>query len=729
MLAQPSVRTKCVVGVLPLFLLTGVLAAAEFAGGTGTADDPYQIATAEQLCSIGSERALFDKHFVLVVDIDLDSSLPGGKVFHDAVIAPLSRGSGFAGVFDGAGHTISNLTIEGTGDVGLFGSIAPSGTVRNVGIVGANIMGSGCYVGGLVGSNEGRLIRCYCLGVVAGRDFVGGLAGESPGPVTECHGAGAVAGDNEVGGLVGASVDGRMVRCYSTATVSATGNSVGGLIGYLCGGSVTASYGTGAVSGDGYVGGLVGRSYESIVSCCYTVGAVRGGMHIGGLLGQNWAGYVTDCYSAGAVAGESTFGGLVGSNLRPEGVIGCFWDAESSGQASSVAGTGVSTAQMQDLSTFLAAGWDFTDEIANGTCDYWQMSAGGYPELCCHAGVGPLMPEGAGTAQEPYLIRDADDLGVVWFEPEAHYRLEASIDLSGIAWHRAVVPWFGGTFDGNDCVIRNLHVEGNGYLGLFGQSSPDAVISNLGLEAVEVNGTASYVGGLVGRHAGRIAASFCSGAVAGDSLVGGLVGENDGGIETSHATGAVDGTSVYAGGLTGRSYGKIAESYSAGTVHGGAHVGGLAGCNDGDIRASYSTAGTDGTGSYVGGLVGYNSGRITTSHSSGVVNGPDHVGGFVGCNEGSVATSYSRGAVDGVDLVGGFAGHNSVVGSIASSFWDIETSGWTTSAAGEGKTTTEMQTASTFLDAGWDFANETANGTDDIWWITEGQDYPRLWWE
>lgn len=24
---------------------------------------------------------------------------------------------------------------------------------------------------------------------------------------------------------------------------------------------------------------------------------------------------------------------------------------------------------------------------------------------------------------------------------------------------------------------------------------------------------------------------------------------------------------------------------------------------------------------------------------------------------------------------------------------------------------------------------ETANGTDDIWWITEGQDYPRLWWE
>jgi len=33
------------------------------------------------------------------------------------------------------------------------------------------------------------------------------------------------------------------------------------------------------------------------------------------------------------------------------------------------------------------------------------------------------------------------------------------------------------------------------------------------------------------------------------------------------------------------------------------------------------------------------------------------------------------------------------------------------------------------LKAGWDFVGETANGTEDIWWILEGQDYPRLWWQ
>jgi hypothetical protein len=60
---------------------------------------------------------------------------------------------------------------------------------------------------------------------------------------------------------------------------------------------------------------------------------------------------------------------------------------------------------------------------------------------------------------------------------------------------------------------------------------------------------------------------------------------------------------------------------------------------------------------------------------------------------------------------------------------DIETSGHSTSAGGTGKTTAEMQTASTYLQAGWDFVDETEDGSDNIWWILEGQDYPRLWWE
>ena len=70
--------------------LNGGAGAVEFAGGTGTADDPYQIATADQLIAIGSDPNLLDKCFVLVADIDLDPNLPGGRIFSEAVIAKVT---------------------------------------------------------------------------------------------------------------------------------------------------------------------------------------------------------------------------------------------------------------------------------------------------------------------------------------------------------------------------------------------------------------------------------------------------------------------------------------------------------------------------------------------------------------------------------------------------------------------------------------------------------------
>jgi hypothetical protein len=126
---------------------------------------------------------------------------------------------------------------------------------------------------------------------------------------------------------------------------------------------------------------------------------------------------------------------------------------------------------------------------------------------------------------------------------------------------------------------------------------------------------------------------------------------------------------------------------------------------------------------------GYNS--ITASYSTGTVSGNDSVGGLVGTNHdayASITTSYSTGSVTGNDNVGGLVGYN-FEGIITASLWDVETSGLLSSNGGIGKTTAEMQTASTFLNAGWDFIDETENGTEDIWCILEGQDYPRLWWE
>ncbi|MEE9398937.1 MAG: hypothetical protein V3V23_01565, partial [Dehalococcoidales bacterium] len=101
---------------------------AKYNGGMGEPDDPFQIATAEDLMLLGDSPEDYGKHFILTADIDLDPNLPGRKVFIRAVIAPNMddtelwfRGIPFHGVFDGNNHTVSHLVIEGGNFLGLFG--------------------------------------------------------------------------------------------------------------------------------------------------------------------------------------------------------------------------------------------------------------------------------------------------------------------------------------------------------------------------------------------------------------------------------------------------------------------------------------------------------------------------------------------------------------------------------------------------------------------------------
>jgi len=159
----------------------------------------------------------------------------------------------------------------------------------------------------------------------------------------------------------------------------------------------------------------------------------------------------------------------------------------------------------------------------------------------------------------------------------------------------------------------------------------------------------------------------------------------------------------------------------------GPDVGGLIAENQGYVANCYCTGMISGDWG-VGGLVGNNYGSINNCYSNSTVSGNNIVGGLVGYNYGVVIHCYSNSTVSGGWLVGGLVGSGREVDA-TSCFWDIETSGQTTSDAGTGKTTAEMQTASTFLEAGWDFIDEVDNGTDDIWKIWDGYDYPRLSWE
>ncbi len=107
------------------------------------------------------------------------------------------------------------------------------------------------------------------------------------------------------------------------------------------------------------------------------------------------SGTITSCYATGQVSGDSRVGGLVGANS--DTVTACFWDIQTSGQTTSAGGTGKTTAQMQTLSIFTSAGWDFTNETTNGTNDVWRMCADGldYPRLNWQSTPGDFVcPDG-----------------------------------------------------------------------------------------------------------------------------------------------------------------------------------------------------------------------------------------------------------------------------------------------------------------------------------------------
>jgi len=675
--------------------LLSLPAHAKYSGGMGEPNDPYQIATAEDLMLLGETPADYDKHFILTADIDLDPNLPGRKVFDRAVIAPdtdptdqygFFQGTAFTGVFDGSGHTISHLTIKGAGYLGLFGRLASGAEVRNLGVVDVNITGSGDKIGGLVGQ---MVDTCH---------------------VTCCYSNGAVSGGLYVGGLVG-------LNAYSAGDH------------WHEGGTISECYSIAGTSGDGALGGLVGLN----------------------------TGTVTNCYSAGTVGGAGWgFGGLVG-NGSPGDVTASFWDIQTSGQTTSSGGMPKTTAEMQTTRTFLrwgTCGDEGTWTIDEGN-DYprlaWERKPGivldfrlsdflegsgteddpyliytaydietiaSFPceqdkcfRLAFLKGMGTendpyliytvdeinlinmcanyvadarfrlMFVEGRGTQENPYLLATAEQfnmIGMLQWEWDKHYKLLADIDMSafdGKDGRSAFkgIGTFTGVFDGDGHTILHLTISGGSYLGLFGQLD-SASVSNLFLQAVDISG-GGYVGGLVGKnHYGVVTSCYITGTVRGAQYVGGLVGHNDGGsIATSCSSVLVSGTWYSVGGLVGCNVGSITACYSTGAVSGG---------------------GSEKVSSGVGGLAGYNGGSITTCWSSGEVRGTtSDVGGLVGAGAGSVLYSV----------------------------WDMEISGLLGSAGGVGLTTAEM------MDPYMLGLNGFANNPN--WVLDDGRDYPRLAWE
>ena len=295
--------------------------AAAFAGGTGTAEDPYQLANGAQLAylasSVNNGETYTGKNFVLTANIDLNGLpwTPIANSFSDALLGGANYRI-FAGNFDGNGYTISKVSIgsETTpfeSDVfGLFG--ATEGKISNLNLDTVSIHGvakitSGYVIGpagGLVGYSAGSIENCHVTGLtmdmnaqnggIAGAYWIGGLVGALDGTqlINECSVSGSItekAGRGSIGGLIGElGEEAKITYSRSNVTVNVKADSYGGAD----------------------VGGFIGKgngdkNAETVIRNCYATGNVTGGAYAGGFAGSLWGLNIKNCYASGNVSQAS----------------------------------------------------------------------------------------------------------------------------------------------------------------------------------------------------------------------------------------------------------------------------------------------------------------------------------------------------------------------------------------------------------------------------------------
>lgn len=679
--------------------------------------------------------------------------------------------------------------------------------------------GAECYVGGLIGCNGayrsygtttvefyGRVRNCSFSGTVSAASrstgaCAGGLIGRNTVfflywtnkkvKVSHCHASAEVSGYNNVGGLIGYNYDTAVRSCSADAVVHGNEN-VGGLIGYIQESALGGCYSEGEVNGVRFVGGLIGQykplvyparidtavecfSYSTVngtnyvgglagVSCsltdCFAAGAVNGYSYVGGLMGIALPGSsIANCYAAAPVTGTNYSGGFAGQN---NGTIGSsFWDMDASGLSTGVGGgsvtgvTGASTSDLQDIETFVPAGWDFDPNDGNAAT--WELAVGSYPAFVWQQNANSGSYSGGdGTESDPYQIDTVSDFLQLlecsgdW---DKFFILTANLDLSAVVFTDSPVAWdkdhvncgfqgpaFSGGFNGNGHIISHLRIQARDktHIGLFG-AVEGGRISNLRIEDAVIEGCTrvgsftgvnshgilshcsttgqvggtEYVGGLVGYNLkGIIDHSGSSAVISGSSSVGGIAGENGQGVFAyCQASGPIDviGTSTYsfAGGLIGSTHGgRIEQSFSDAVVSVEGNdviAGGLAGSiYDGAVQCAYS------------------SGSVTSQGTSN-----NFTGGFAGYMvKGSVSFSYNTAAVSAEapsGSAGGFIGEaEAEAHDIVSCLYDIESSGITYSAAGKPVNSQLMRTLWVFQNAGW--ANKG-------WVIDDGSDTPKLAWQ
>ncbi len=302
-----------------------------YSGGTGTAEDPYQITTPQDMQDLSDAvdggETYSGVYFKMTNDISLSS------VIHTTWTPIGNKTTAFAGFFDGNGYEITDLTINVMTDdyQALFGNV--SGTVQKLTVIGQIVTTTtGDCVAGIVAklSAGGTITQCKarCMIDANAAYNVGGVVGmvgekgqlvsdsNKMATVSQCVFAGSVYGKKPVGGIAGHNA-GTIEGCVNTGSVKGNNGASKGGDGGIC----------------GYNGINNTATDAGIVKNCYNLGYVNSqeSKWSGGLVGfQNSLSTTSNSYNAGKInfTNERTYP-LIGQS---EGTTkDCLWLNEDTG--------------------------------------------------------------------------------------------------------------------------------------------------------------------------------------------------------------------------------------------------------------------------------------------------------------------------------------------------------------------------------------------------------------
>ncbi|MBB5369149.1 MULTISPECIES: YDG domain-containing protein [unclassified Janthinobacterium] len=674
-----------------------------------------------------------------VLGSNIDATLTAG--WGGGGFVPIGSGVQFSGRFDGLGHVVNNLYVNRQeANVGLFGSIGSTGSVSNLGLIGANITGAaGSYLGAgaLAGENFGQINNTYSSGNVSGSNITtsGGLVGLNYGSISNSRSSATVvsAGFYGAGGLVGNNaLSGNITNSSATGAVNsdATG-SAGGLVAFNFG-TVSSSFATGAVTGGQMAGGLIGYNrYDAvsgakgIVQYSYATGAVTGHSQIGGLVGQNVSGTISNSYSTSGVTGTA---GPAGSNLSGDKVGGLVGFNQSGGLVLNSYATG-NVSGVSNVGGVVGWNDSTTGGSANGRSSLTNVYSSG--KVTGASNVGGV----AGQNQAPNGIVNGIynttlnagsaiglNTGTATFTGLSSTQMKSASNFTGFNFTTSA----GAT--GNNWVMVNTDGSFNSTTGtgatlpMLASEWSNTISSAHQLQLMGMSLTAQYV--LANDIAAATTASSTLDVWNGGSFIPvgtsgatPFAGRFDGAGHTIYGL-VVNRSGIDYAGLFGAtaSNAYIANvGLEGGSITGKNYTGALVGSNAGTVNGSFSTVSVTGA-SQVGGLVGYSSGTVSNNYASGAVSGTDSSGGLVGANAGTLTNNYANGVVSGTSNAGGLAGTNS--GASSGNFWDSIASGKASSATGTGLSTAQLKTLSIFSAAGWDLG-----GT---WIVYDGNSTPLL---